>query len=183
MEKYYKVLGLNPGSTEEEIKKAYRKLAIKYHPDKNPDDTQAEEKFKEITEAYKILTGKQKPKERVKPNFNPFEAFKDTFGFNPFGGNPFGMNKGRTIVYDLVLELEEVFNGVTKKINIEKKVLCDTCNGFGGLNPVSCNQCNGVGSTQQGNFIFMCNNCVGKGILFTQKCGGCNGGTKVETKE
>lgn len=182
MEQYYKVLGLNSGASEEEIKKAYRKLSKKYHPDLNPDNPESEEKFKEIVEAYEILTGKQKPKEQQGPGtgFNPFDIFSQ-FGGNPFGG---GITKGKTIIYNLVLDLEEVFNGVTKNIVIPKKVICQPCQGHGGLNPKTCNQCNGQGAIRQGNFMFMCNNCAGKGILYSTRCGTCGGsGTNTENRE
>lgn len=180
MEQYYKVLDLNSGASEEEIKKSYRKLSKKYHPDLNPDNPEAEEKFKEVVEAYEVLTGKQKPKQEQRGGngFNPFDIF------NNFNGGPFGgFNKGRTIIQNLELELEESFEGVTKSITISKRVICKTCQGHGGLNPQTCNQCNGQGATRQGNFMFMCNNCGGKGLLFTSKCGSCHGGTIIENKE
>jgi molecular chaperone DnaJ len=181
MDKYYKVLGLNSGASEEEIKKSYRKLSKKYHPDLNPDNPESEEKFKEVVEAYEILTGKQKPKEQQGgAGFNPFDIFSQ------FGGNPFGssVNKGKTILYQLALDLEEAFNGVTKNIVIPKRVICQPCGGHGGLNPQKCNQCNGQGAIRQGNFMFMCNNCGGKGMLYSTRCGTCNGlGTNVENRE
>lgn len=178
MEKYYKVLGLNSGASEEEIKKAYRIMSKKYHPDLNPDNPESEEKFKEVVEAYEILTGKQKVKEE--PSFNPFDMFN---GGNPFG-NPFGVNKGKTILYNLTIDLEDSFHGTTKTITIPKKVICTPCDGNGGLNPHTCNQCNGQGAVRQGQFVFMCNNCAGKGILFTTRCGVCGGaGTKLENKD
>jgi molecular chaperone DnaJ len=170
MDQYYKVLDVESTATKEEIKRAYRKMSKKYHPDLNPDDKNAEEKFKEVVEAYEILTGKQKPEE---PRHNPFR------GFNPFGG----MMKGKTIIHQVTITLEEAFNGVQKQLTIQKQVLCGTCHGEGGMNPQACNQCDGQGATLRGNVLYMCNNCGGGGILFTSGCNTCRGrGTKREDK-
>lgn len=159
MNKYYKILGIKEGSSQEEVKKAYRKLSKQYHPDLNPNNKEAEEKFKQVVEAYEILTGKQKPKNQ-----------------NPFGGNPFnGMRKARPLKLIIELTLEEVYHGTTKNINYYINDICDKCNGEGGFDPVTCNQCNGHGHIQQGPFVFMCNNCGGEGKFYKNKCNTCNG--------
>jgi molecular chaperone DnaJ len=171
MNQYYQVLGLKSDASDEEIKKAYRKMSKKYHPDLNPNDKEAENKFKKVVEAYEILTGKQKPKQEI-PNQN-----------HGFRGNSFRGGKGKTIVYGLELTLEEAFKGVNKHINIVKNVLCRTCDGSGGLNPTICNQCGGQGAIMRGNILFMCNNCAGQGLLYTKRCTTCQGGgIQVENK-
>lgn len=171
MNQYYQVLGLNSNASDEEIKKAYRKMSKKYHPDLNPNDKDAENKFKKVVEAYEILTGKQKPKQ---------EATNQNYGFR---GNSYRGGKGKTIIHNLELTLEESFSGVNKHINIVKNVLCNTCSGSGGLNPTICNQCGGQGAIMRGNMLFMCNNCVGQGILYTRRCTTCQGGgIRVENK-
>ena len=104
MKEYYKILGLNEGASDEDIKKAYRKMSKKYHPDLNPNNTEAEEKFKQVVEAYEILTGKQKPKNQNQGN--PFD------GFNPFGGfNPFqrGNAKAKPLKLIIDVDLEEAY--------------------------------------------------------------------------
>lgn len=171
MKEYYDVLGLKQGSSEEEIKKAYRKLSKQYHPDLNPNNKQAEEKFKKIAEAYEILTGKQKPKNQ-----------------NPFGGNPFGNRtyKAKPLKVEIDVTMEEAFIGSTKKVNYKINDICKKCNGEGGSDPIKCNQCNGVGHIQQGPFAFMCNNCSGKGSLLRKICYTCNGSgllSKIESIE
>jgi len=160
MKEYYKILGLKDGSSKEEVKKSYRKLSKKYHPDLNPNNKEAEEKFKKISEAYEILIGKQKPK---KPN--------------PFSGNPFTqkMYKARPLKLVIELTLEEAYHGTLKTINYNINNICQKCDGVGGFEPMTCNQCHGVGHIQQGPFISMCNNCGGSGNIFKSACYSCNG--------
>jgi len=168
MNEYYKILGIKEGSSQEDIKKAYRKLSKQYHPDLNPDNKEAEEKFKKVVEAYEILTGKQKPKNQ-----------------NPFRGNPFNTRrKARPLKLVIELTLEELYYGVKKEINYYINDICNKCNGEGGFEPVTCNQCNGNGHIQQGPFVFMCNNCGGEGKLFKNLCYSCggNGVTKKSNK-
>jgi molecular chaperone DnaJ len=171
MNQHYKVLGLNSDASNEEIKKAYRKMSKKYHPDLNPNDKEAEEKFKKVVEAYEILTGKQKPKQTVSQQSSVFR------GQYRRGG------KGKTILYNLKITLEESYRGVQKNITIPKNVTCNTCDGYGGLGPVTCNQCGGHGAIRRGDILFMCNNCGGQGILFTSRCNTCHGqGSRSENK-
>jgi len=176
MKEYYSILGLNEGATPDEIKKAYRKMSKKYHPDLNPNDKEAEEKFKQISEAYGVLTGKQKPK-----NQNPFGSHP--FGSNPFGSNPFGRSSIRPLKLILELDLEDVFHGKEKTINYQAKDSCNKCNGEGGFEPQNCNQCGGDGHIQQGPFMFVCNNCGGGGKLYKKTCYHCNGHGSVPTNK
>lgn len=168
MKEYYDILGLNEGAKEEDIKKAYRKMSKKYHPDLNPNNKEAEENFKKVVQAYEILTGKQKPKRQE----NPFG------GFSPFQGGP---QKARPLKLVIELTLEESYYGCDKIINFHSTEACDKCHGEGGFEPQKCNQCGGNGHIQQGPFLFMCNNCGGNGKLFKSVCYHCNGNGAVKT--
>ena len=168
---YYEVLGLKKGASEDEIKKAFRKLAMKYHPDKNPGDTQAEEKFKEINEAYAILSDPDKKDKYdrfghagVDPNagfggaggFGGFGGFEDIFdmfgGFGGFGGGQTrrrnGPRKGNDIQKSMTIDFEEAAFGTKKEIRLNKYVKCKTCSGTGaapGTAKKMCSRCNGTG--------------------------------------
>ncbi len=172
---YYEVLGVSRDATEEEIKKAYRKLAMQYHPDRNPGNQEAELKFKEVAEAYEVLKDPQKRQRYdrfghsgLKEGFDGFgfdfdlsDALRtfmsESFGFADF----FGMGRtrdrqrnrrGRDLQLQLKLTLEEVATGVTKKIKLRKYVRCDECNGTGGEGGdafVTCLQCQGTGEWRQ----------------------------------
>lgn len=171
---YYEVLGLDRNTSAEEIKKAYRKLAMKYHPDKNPDDKEAEAKFKEINEAYEILSSPDK-KQRydqfghagVNGNGGGFEGgfggfgggggFEDIFGdiFDMFGGGGFsssrrrsGPQKGADIKYETAISFEEAAFGTEKTVEFHRFDTCDTCKGTGakaGTQKQTCSHCNGTG--------------------------------------
>jgi molecular chaperone DnaJ len=173
---YYEVLGITRSSSPDEIKKAYRKLAIQYHPDKNPGDKQAEEKFKEIAEAYAVLSDPQK-KSRYdqfghagmsgQPDFGGFSNIEDIFsafgdifggGFGDiFGGGGRGRrtrktNRGSDLQIKLKLTLEEIATGTKKKIRVKKYILCDECSGSGstrGSNTIDCIACHGTGEIRQ----------------------------------
>ncbi len=160
MKEYYDILGLKQDSNKDEVKKAYRKLSKKYHPDVNPNNKEAEEKFKKIAEAYEVLTGKQKPK-----NQNPFSG----------GFSQQTRYKARPIKLIIELTIEEAFYGKEKVINYFINDHCGKCDGDGGFEPITCNQCGGSGHIQQGPFAFMCNNCSGNGKIYKKICYTCQG--------
>ena len=173
-ENYYDILNVPKTATAEEIKKSYRKLAKEHHPDLGGD----EEKFKKISEAYENLSDETKRRNYdmggQKQNFNPFS------GFGGFGGfkNPFqGMMKARPMNLALDLTVEEVFNGVTKKINFYVERICKSCNGIGGSKYTTCNSCGGRGArveTAHGMQTFiMCNDCAGMGQRLVDTCKTC----------
>ena len=176
---YYEVLGLKKGASDEEIKKAFRKMAMKYHPDRNPDDKEAEEKFKEANEAYSVLSDPDKKSKYdrfghagVDPNagfggfgggaggFGGFEDIFDMFGgFGGFGGfsggarrNPNQPKKGRDLQKAITITFEEAAFGVKKDIEISKFVNCSTCNGEGtkpGTSKKTCPTCGGSGQVAE----------------------------------
>jgi molecular chaperone DnaJ len=176
---YYEVLGLDRGASEGDIKSSYRKLALKYHPDRNPDDAAAEEKFKEASEAYEVLSDSAKRSNYDRfghagvegsfgrggfewSDFSHATDFEDIFGDlfgNFFGGGgrrarrgPSGPPQGRDLKITVKLTLEEVAKGVEKKINLSRQQRCDTCGGSGaapGSSRETCSTCGGVGQVQQ----------------------------------
>ena len=186
MTDYYKILEINKDATESDIKKAYRKLAIKYHPDKNPNNKEAEEKFKEINEAYQILSN---PEERKKydlygKNYNnnnnqnkgwtAEEIFKSFFEFNNLFNNQQQQRKPKTIYKEVIFNLEDFYNGITKKYKINRFIICRECNntGYKDKQIHNCQYCNGTGKiikTIQKNlfiqqFTTQCLKCKGTGI-------------------
>ncbi len=211
---YYEVLGVAKNANADEIKKAYRKAAIKYHPDKNPGDKEAEEKFKEAAEAYDVLSNSDK-----RARYDQFGhagmggaaggagGFGGGFGgfsmediFSQFGdifGGHFGggfrssgggrsVNRGSDIRVKVRLTLQEIAEGVTKKLKINKTVACDKCGGSGAKDSSSygtCTTCNGTGYvvTVQNTFFgrmqsqSVCPTCGGEGKIITAKCEKCNG--------
>jgi len=206
---YYKVLDVPRTATEAEIKKAYRRLAMKFHPDRNPDDVEAVEKFKEAKEACEILTDAQKraaydqyghagveaASRRGGGGGNPGDAFGDIFGdvFGDIFGSRRGGGGGRAQVfrgadlrYELELDLHQAVFGQTVEIEVPKLVECETCNGSGaakGSNPQTCDTCGGVGQVRisQGFFQLQqtCPRCRGAGTIVKNPCDTCLGQGRI----
>ncbi|WP_020165307.1 molecular chaperone DnaJ [Methyloversatilis discipulorum] len=207
---FYDILGVNRDASDDEIKKAYRKLAMKYHPDRNPDSKEAEDKFKEAKEAYEILSDGQKRAAYdqyghagVDPNMGGgggggqgFGGFGDAFGdiFGEIFGNQGGRGGGRSGVYrgadlryNLEVSLEEAARGTDTRIRIPTMDDCGTCGGTGakpGTKPVTCTTCNGVGQVrmQQGFFSIQqtCPKCHGTGKMVKDPCNDCHGAGRVK---
>jgi molecular chaperone DnaJ len=214
---YYEVLGVDRNSSAEDIKKAYRKLAIKYHPDKNPGDKQAEEMFKEAAEAYDVLSNPDK-KARYdrfghegvnaggsgRGGFSMddiFSQFGSIFGEDSPFGDIFGRGGGRqrrqgsSLRIKLKLSLEEIANGVEKKIKVKRQLVCTACSGTGakdGNAYKTCQTCNGTGqvrrvmNTMLGQMVSAstCPTCQGEGKVITDTCKICSGeGVTVEEEQ
>lgn len=203
---YYEVLGVSRGADEKDIKKAYRRVAMKYHPDRNPDDPDADDKFKEATEAYDVLTDREK-----RAAYDQFghagvdqsmgggaggfgggsfsDIFGDVFG-DIFGGGGRargGPQRGADLRYTLDITLEQAVRGTTVEIRVPTLVSCSTCNGSGakkGSSPTTCGTCGGIGQVrmQQGFFQVQqtCPTCRGRGTLISDPCTSCRGQGRVE---
>lgn len=207
---YYEVLGVSKNTSEDELKKAYRKLAMKYHPDRNPDDKAAEEKFKEAKEAYEILNDPQKRAAYdqfghagVDPSmgggggagfgggFDFADIFESVFGgggsARSSGGGGRRVYRGSDLRYDMELSLEEAVNGTEAKIRIPTQVTCTSCNGSGakpGTSAQTCPRCHGSGQVRmtQGFFSIQqtCNTCHGTGKVIPEPCSTCHGTGRVQ---
>ncbi len=204
---YYKVLDVPKTATEAEIKKAYRRLAMKYHPDRNPGDQEAEERFKEAKEAYEVLTDAQKraaydqyghagveaAAAGARGRAGAADAFADIFG-DVFGdifgsarrGGHAQVFRGADLRYELELDLHEAVFGHTVEIEVPKLVECETCHGTGaakGSSPLTCDACGGSGQVRisQGFFQLQqtCPKCRGAGTIIRNPCDSCFGQGRV----
>jgi len=206
---YYEILGVNRNATDNELKSAYRKLALKYHPDRNPGDKAAEEKFKEAAEAYEVLHDPQKRALYDQyghaglegsgfSGFGGFEdifssfgdIFEDFFGFGNRRRSRSRAQRGADLRYDLTLSFMEAAFGTETKINVEKMETCPECNGSrceAGTSPETCRQCGGVGqvSRTQGFFTVRttCPVCRGLGQMITRPCSNCRGSGQVRVSK
>jgi molecular chaperone DnaJ len=206
---YYEVLGLARGASVDDIKKAYRKLAVKYHPDKNPGDGDAEERFKEAAEAYGVLSDDEKRARYDRfghagtagmggfdPNqFADFgDILGDLFGFGDlFGGGRRRGNRaarGNDLRYDLTLDFEEAVFGKDIDIDVPRVVSCLVCSGSGakaGTQPVTCTGCAGRGQVRYSQGFFAvartCPQCGGAGKVIKDPCANCNGAGRVREEK
>jgi molecular chaperone DnaJ len=205
---YYEILGVQKTATEVEIKRAYRAMAVQHHPDKNPDDPHAEEKFKEAAEAYAVLSDAQKRAAYDRfghqgvgvgsggfdPGFSNIEDIFDIFGFGDMfgqrGGRRTTVQRGSDLRYDLEISLEDAATGKDEKLRIPRLEKCDECDGSGaekGTHAETCITCNGSGQTryQQGFFSVMrtCANCQGQGKVIKTPCKKCRGAGRVEKEK
>jgi molecular chaperone DnaJ len=203
---YYEVLGVGRDASNDELKKAYRRLAMKYHPDRNSDEPDSEEKFKEASEAYEVLTDEEK-----RPAYDRFghagvdqaqgggfsqdgnlgDMFGDVFG-DIFGGRgrSNGVSRGSDLRYNLNLDLEQAVNGDSIEVRIPVLAGCEDCDGSGsaaGTSATTCPECNGAGQVRvsQGFFSLQqtCPRCRGQGRVITDPCRTCSGAGRVEKRK
>ncbi|MCM3881657.1 MAG: molecular chaperone DnaJ [Vicinamibacterales bacterium] len=196
---YYQILGVEKNASDQQIKSAYRKLALQHHPDRNPGNKEAEDSFKEAAEAYAILSDADKRarydrfghagvSSQAGAGFDPstFAGFEDVFGgiFGDFfgGARRGGPERGSDLRYDLEISFEESARGVETSIKVPRLETCESCHGSGsapGSTPTSCQQCHGRGQQrfQQGFFTVSrtCGRCQGTGRIITKPCAGCKG--------
>jgi len=206
---YYEALGLGRGAGDDELKKAYRRLAVQFHPDRNPGDKQAEEKFKEINEAYQVLSDPERRAQYDRYGHAAFQGAQGAGGFGGFDftqgfeevfsdifGDFFGTGRGRSrsrsrrgddLRYDLEIEFEEAARGADKVIKFQRLMTCDECNGTrargGSEGARTCPNCRGTGQvrTQQGFFSISttCGQCRGEGMIIADPCLKCQGQGRI----
>ncbi|GFP41541.1 molecular chaperone DnaJ [Candidatus Hakubella thermalkaliphila] len=205
---YYKILGVDKNASQEEIKKAYRKLAQKYHPDVNPNNKSAEEKFKEVSEAYSVLGDEEKRKQydnRLRYfgegaqrdfgyGYRPFDfsdlgSFSDLFDFFTGGRTAtrtMAPQKGSDITAEVHLSFEDAVKGASTRISVNREEICRTCTGSGaqpGTHPITCPSCGGRGisAINQGFFALsqVCGRCRGQGVIVEKPCPSCRGTGRV----
>ena len=207
---YYEVLGVKRDASADEIKKAYRRIAMKHHPDRNPDNKESEEKFKEAAEANEILGDEQKRAAYDRMGHAAFEqggmggggagagfgdifgdVFGDIFGGGGRGRSRGGPQRGSDLRYNLDVNLEEAVHGTTTKIRIPTLVACKPCDGSGAKPgskpPVTCTTCGGAGQVriQQGFFAVQqtCRACGGRGTIISDPCATCHGQGRLEEEK
>ncbi|MBO6658687.1 MAG: molecular chaperone DnaJ [Pseudomonadales bacterium] len=210
---YYEVLGVERDASEQAIKKAYRRLAMKFHPDRNPDDADAESKFKEASEAAEVLLDSEKRQAydqfghsavdgSAGSGFGGFggaggsfssifeDVFGDIFGGAGSGGRRGGPSRGADLRYVLTLDLEEAVRGCNPKIKVPTLVECMECLGSGakkGTTPIECPQCGGMGqiTARQGIFSIQqtCPSCGGAGKIIAEPCPACHGQGRVQEQK
>jgi len=208
---YYEILGVSKTSSAEEIKKAYRKVAMQFHPDRNPGDKPAEEKFKEAAEAYEVLSDADKRAQYDRFGHaglsgadDIFSQFGDVFGDDVFGSFFGGGSRssgrgsrgvrGSNLRVKLKLNYEEIAKGVTKNIKVKKYITCNTCNGGGAKDKGSvqtCTTCQGSGQVRRVQNTFLgqmqtvatCPDCNGEGTTITAKCNSCKGSGRIYSEE
>ncbi|MCC5828312.1 MAG: molecular chaperone DnaJ [Phycisphaeraceae bacterium] len=207
---YYEVLAVDRKASSDDIKRAYRKLAMKYHPDRNPGDREAESRFKEATEAYDVLSDAKKRQlydqyghEGLRGTSSYdyshmdvgdiFSMFGDIFG-DLFGGSSRrrgGASRGRSIQYEIAVSMEEVFSGVSREIEFQRLDNCANCQGTGarpGAEPKTCPGCKGAGQVAQSGFggmfrmVSTCPVCSGSGKIVEDKCPDCHGRAQVPAR-
>ena len=207
---YYQILGVEANASEDEIKKSYRKLAMQYHPDRNPGNKEAEEKFKEAAEAYEVLSDPEKRDIYSRygheglngAGYRGFSGFEDIFSsFGDIFGDVFGFNAGRSrsrtaaragadLRYDLRISFMDAALGSSTEIKLRKQILCSSCQGSGcapGTSPQVCGLCQGRGQVTQSSGFFSisstCPQCRGQGGMITTPCPECSGGGKVTVEK
>ncbi|MFA5180724.1 MAG: molecular chaperone DnaJ [Syntrophales bacterium] len=198
---YYEILQVTRSATEEDLKKSYRRMAMQHHPDRNPGDREAEEKFKEAAEAYEVLSDPQKREiynqyGHEGLSSSGFQGFSGSDIFSSFGdifGDIFGFSNGRArsrssaragadLRYDMQISFMEAAFGLSREINIDKRQICHECGGSGsapGTAPEVCSRCHGRGQVTQSSGFFSisttCPNCRGMGQTISQPCKNCRG--------
>lgn len=210
---YYEILGVARTASDQELKSAYRRLAVRYHPDKNPDNAAAEEKFKEAAEAYSVLSDAEQRRRYDRfghagvasggganwgaPGFGGIEdilgdlfGFGDVFGSGRAGGRRSAAQRGADLRYDLEISLEDAYGGMTAQLRIPRLETCEKCEGNGaekGTFPESCHTCAGSGQVryQQGFFSVArtCHACRGTGRVIKNPCTECRGAGRVEREK
>ncbi|OED36656.1 molecular chaperone DnaJ [PVC group bacterium (ex Bugula neritina AB1)] len=202
---YYEVLGVSPSASKDEIKKSYRKLAAKYHPDRNQNDAKAEEKFKECAEAYSVLSDDNK-----KAQYDQFghsgpsqfggqggfddidlgDIFSDFFGGGRSRRSSGGRSRGNDLKVGLEVTFKEAVFGVEKEIGVRRDSSCTTCDGSGaapGSKKITCQQCDGVGQIRVSQGVFSmartCHSCKGQGVKIEKACFTCMGKGLVSSRD